>query len=99
MLVYLTFQISDCFRRFGIGEKDSSILVVAISEQGKSEDDLKEVRALIQGDEVSIDKLSDLTDVAEVKKMYKVKDLELNVGTLTEAVVARMVTKDFVSFS
>lgn len=41
---------------------------------------------------------ANLCDVEEVKKVYKIKEEELMVGTLLEAVVNRISTKHIVAF-
>lgn len=42
--------------------------------------------------------MPDMFDVEEVKKVYKIKEEELIVGSLLDAVVNRMSTKHIVAF-
>jgi hypothetical protein len=47
---------------------------------------------------IDLSEIVSLSNEAEVKKIYKIKDMELNVGTLLEAVINRIATKELVSF-
>ena len=55
---------------------------------------------IIKGDmeDVTQSPLPDMFDVEEIKKVYKIREEELIVGTLLEAVVNRMSTKHIVAF-
>ena len=55
---------------------------------------------IIKGDmeDVTQCPLPDLFDIEEIKKVYKIKEEELIVGTLLEAVINRMSTKHIVAF-
>lgn len=57
-----------------------------------------EICDLVQGELVEIGKLTDMADEKLIKKLYKVTDLELTVGSLVEAVVGRMASKDFITY-
>ena len=90
-------QISYCFNKIGINKSDTSVLVVEVAESGNSSMD--SITALIKGEEVDMGRLSSLTDEKTVKAMYKITDAELSVGSLSEAVVSRIATKHFISYS
>jgi hypothetical protein len=55
---------------------------------------------IIKGDmeDVTQCSLPDLFDIEEIKKVYKIKEEELIVGTLLEAVINRMSTKHIAAF-
>ena len=57
---------------------------------------IEDVKKSVKGDLLDISQLSELTDSDEIKKVYKIKDAELLVGTLLDAVVNRISCKEFV---
>ena len=89
------FQISDAFKKFGIGDKDTDVLVIEMAEKDKSTMD--SISQVIEGQATAIDGLENLTDVALIKKWYKLTEEELDVGSLEEAVVCRISSKEFLS--
>lgn len=89
-------NISDAFRRFGMGDKDTSVLLVQIHSQGQGT--ISQVAKHVQGEMVNLSRLQYLSDVNKIKKIYKVQESELRVSTLLDAVVGRMASKEFVSF-
>ena len=90
-------QISYCFKKIGIGNKDTSLLIAEICEPGKS--NMNSIKAHIKGQEVDVSQLSCYTDEKTVKEMYKITDAELAVGNLSDAAVSRIATKHFISYS
>ncbi|KAI0229839.1 hypothetical protein LSAT2_019764 [Lamellibrachia satsuma] len=92
----LSLQISDAFRRFGMGDKDTSVLLVQIHSRGQGT--LSQVAEHVQGEMVNLSRLQQLNDVNRIKKVYKIQEAELKASTLLDAVVGRMATKEFVSF-
>ena len=96
VLLCVAFQISDAFKKFGMGDKDTDILVVEIAEKDKSTMD--SITQAVEGETRSMDELKDVMDIALIKKLYKVTEEELTIGSLDEAVVCRIASKDFVSF-
>ncbi|KAK2189840.1 hypothetical protein NP493_95g00010 [Ridgeia piscesae] len=89
-------MISDAFRKFGMGDKDTSVLLVQIHSLGKGT--LSEVAEHVQGEMVDLSRLQEVSDVNKIKKIYKVQEAELRVSTLLDAIVSRMTSKEFVSF-
>ncbi|KAM9846158.1 EKC/KEOPS complex subunit TPRKB [Aulostomus maculatus] len=88
-----TNNISEAFRRFGVSDGDNSVLVVLVH----SKDDLQllsDVSAKVDGRQVPVEDVSSLSDIAKIKKLYKVTLQEEACGTLLDAVVCRMATKD-----
>ena len=62
-----SLQISDAFRRFGMGNKDTSLLLVQIHNQG--EETLSQIAKNVQGEMVNLSRLQQLTDVTKIKKV------------------------------
>ncbi|XP_059182294.1 EKC/KEOPS complex subunit TPRKB [Centropristis striata] len=88
-----TNNISEAFKRFGISDGDDSVLVVLVHSEDEPQL-LSDITARVSGRKVPAGDLSSLTDAAKVKKLYKVTPQEEKCGTLLQAVVCRMATKD-----
>lgn len=80
---------------FGINDNDTEILCVVLDE-GSSE----QVKAAVKGELCDIKEIISrrLCSEEEVKKIYKIKDEELKVGQLLDAVINRISSKDIVTF-
>ncbi|XP_043092543.1 EKC/KEOPS complex subunit TPRKB [Puntigrus tetrazona] len=88
-----TNNISEAFKRFGISDGDSAVHVVLV--HGKDETlDVDGIVSKVDGQQIAVDRVSGLTDVAKIKKLYKVAPQEEKCGSLLDAVVCRMATKD-----
>ncbi|XP_061663927.1 EKC/KEOPS complex subunit TPRKB [Syngnathoides biaculeatus] len=86
-----TNNISEAFKRFGISDGDDSVLVVLV--HGKEESDpFSDVASKVDGQQVPVDDLSSLSDLEQIKKLYKITPQEC--GTLLDAVVCKMAAKD-----
>lgn len=88
-----TNNISEAFKRFGISDGDDSVLVVLIHQEDESQL-LTDITAMVDGRQVPVEEVSSLSDEAKIKKLYKVTSQEEKCGTLLDAVVCRMATKD-----
>ncbi|NWR84295.1 TPRKB protein, partial [Furnarius figulus] len=86
-------NISDAFKKFGISDSDTAVLIVLVVDSDKTIN-LESIASQVEGQQVSLDELPQLTDTARVKKVYKVTPQEEKIGTLLDSVVCRMSTKD-----
>ncbi|MBN3298413.1 TPRKB protein, partial [Amia calva] len=93
-----TNKISDAFQKFGISDSDTAVLIVLVREKDDEEEEeggiLEDIVALVDGQQVPLEELSDLSDVAKIKKLYKVTPQEEKTGQVLEALICRMATKD-----
>ncbi|XP_041833733.1 EKC/KEOPS complex subunit TPRKB [Melanotaenia boesemani] len=88
-----TNNISEAFKRFGISDGDNSVLVVVVHNKDELQF-LSDVTARVDGRQVPVEEVSSLSDVAKIKKLYKVTPQEEKCGSLLDAVVCRMAIKD-----
>ncbi|NWQ63540.1 TPRKB protein, partial [Neopipo cinnamomea] len=85
-------NISDAFKKFGISDSDTAVLIVLLDSYKTV--NLEDIASQVEGQQVSLDELRQLTDTARVKKIYKVTPQEEKISTLLDSVVCRMSTKD-----
>ncbi|XP_065066547.1 EKC/KEOPS complex subunit TPRKB-like [Rhopilema esculentum] len=86
-------SISDSLKKFGVEDKDTSLLLAYLFDVEK-EDKIESYVNEIDGESCSVDELPTFCNEEEIKKMYKVTDEELNIGTLAEAVAFRIAVKE-----
>ena len=96
--LFIFTQISQCFKRIGAADSDTDVILLEICHQD-DKSALDELKSRVSGTEVEISQLPSMRNEEEIKKLYKVTEEELEIGTLTDAVVSRMATKSFVSYS
>uniref|UniRef100_UPI00358F1826 EKC/KEOPS complex subunit Tprkb-like n=1 Tax=Myxine glutinosa TaxID=7769 RepID=UPI00358F1826 len=95
-------SITESFRRFGITDNDTSLLVITVDlGGGKGRDGGSDdpgigatMAASVEGRQLPIGELSQLTDVCKIKKFYKVTEEEERLGGLLDAVVCRMAIRE-----
>ena len=66
LLIYL--QISDSFRKFGMGDSDTSLFVVIIND--KDDTVLGEIKKRIRGTELPVEECANLADTELIKKVW-----------------------------
>ncbi|KAK2858852.1 hypothetical protein Q5P01_003472 [Channa striata] len=88
-----TNNISEAFKRFGISDGDDGVMVVLVHNKDETEL-FSDIVAKVDGLQVPVGDISSLSDHAKIKKLYKVTPQEEKCGTLLDAVVCRMATKD-----
>ncbi|XP_078276018.1 EKC/KEOPS complex subunit TPRKB [Rhinoraja longicauda] len=88
-----TNNISDAFRKFGISDSDSSLLIVLVDD-GEKKSKSEDVISQVKGQQISVQDISTNADVAKIKKVYKVTLAEENIGDLLDAIICRMSAKD-----
>ncbi|XP_037551626.1 EKC/KEOPS complex subunit TPRKB [Nematolebias whitei] len=88
-----TNNISEAFKRFGISDGDDSVLVVLVHKKDEPPS-LSDIAAMVDGLQLPVDDVSSLSDTAKIKKLYKVPPQEEKCGSLLDAVVCRMASKD-----
>ncbi|XP_060100747.1 EKC/KEOPS complex subunit TPRKB [Heteronotia binoei] len=86
-------NISDALRTFGISDSDSAVIIVLVEDQEKRVN-LENVISQVDGQQIPLADLPQITDVSKVKKIYKLTPLEEKTGTLLGGVICRMATKD-----
>lgn len=73
VIFFLFFQISDAFKKFGISDSDTAVLIVLVVDGDKNVN-LADIASQVEGQQVSLDELPQLTDTAKVKKVCKRED-------------------------
>ncbi|XP_014104581.1 PREDICTED: EKC/KEOPS complex subunit TPRKB isoform X2 [Pseudopodoces humilis] len=65
-------NISDAFKKFGVSDSDTAVLIVLVVEGDKTVN-LADIASQVEGQQVSLDELPQLTDTAKVKKVCSQK--------------------------
>ncbi|XP_035003280.1 EKC/KEOPS complex subunit TPRKB [Hippoglossus stenolepis] len=89
-----TNNISEAFKRFGISDGNDSVMVVIIHDKKNESQLVEDIVTKVDGRQVPVEDVSSLSDSAKIRKLYKVAPQEETCGTLLDAVICRMATKD-----
>ncbi|XP_012233804.1 EKC/KEOPS complex subunit TPRKB-like [Linepithema humile] len=89
-------NISRSLTDYGISNSDKNILVILIHKLDE-EQPILEVLGSIKGERIPISRIQEFTDVNLIKKTYKIDEDELCVSSLTDAIVSRISSKEFMS--
>ncbi|OWF48330.1 EKC/KEOPS complex subunit Tprkb-like [Mizuhopecten yessoensis] len=89
-----TKNISESFRKFGLADTDRSVVVAIMDDIDGTV--LNSVLTYMQGELIDVAEVESLADIALIKKIYKITDTELTTCSLSNAIVARISSKDIV---
>lgn len=92
-----TKNITESLLTFGISDESRNVLVAVVDDE--KGDKLTKVARKIKGKPAPLTRLKDLADYDLVKKVYHVREPELNKGSILDAIVTRIVAKDYVASS
>lgn len=79
-------NITESLQRFGVGDEDKEVLVVGVNNS------LDDVREIVRGDWVEVDRLGSFFDKNALTKLHKLKPEELE--DLTGSLCSRIAAKD-----
>ena len=78
-------NITESLQRFGVGDQDKEVLVVGVNN------DLEDVREVVTGDWVEVDRLGSFLDKNALTKLHKLKPEEFEdlIGSLCSRIAAK----------
>lgn len=88
-----TNNISEAFKRFGISDSDTAVHIVLVHNKEETLN-IDDIISKVDGQQIDVGQVSEMTDTAKIKKLYKITPQEDKCGTLLDAVVCRMAIKD-----
>ncbi|KAJ8261927.1 hypothetical protein GJAV_G00160090 [Gymnothorax javanicus] len=88
-----TNNISEAFKNFGISDSDTAVQVVLVHTDAEK-NNMDDIIAMVDGQQLPVQDVSILSNIVKIRKLYKVMPQEETCGSLLDAVVCRMATKD-----
>ncbi|XP_045477597.1 EKC/KEOPS complex subunit TPRKB-like [Harmonia axyridis] len=82
-------NITASLKTFGASDGDKDLLIVLINKINEAAETID----FINGEEVNVNRISELTDVSLVKKNYKIGEEEFQNNDLLDSVVSRIAIK------
>ncbi|XP_071509047.1 EKC/KEOPS complex subunit Tprkb-like [Diadema antillarum] len=86
-------NISESFKRHAMAADDTAAVVVILNDDTE-QSKLKSIAEQIAGKCVPLHLLSNHTDEELMKARYKISEAELDIGSLEDAVICKIATKD-----
>ncbi|XP_033746711.1 EKC/KEOPS complex subunit TPRKB-like [Pecten maximus] len=90
-----TKNISESFRKFGLADSDRSVMVAITDDFDGTV--LNSIITSTQGELIDVAEVDSLSDIALIKKIYKITDAELTTCSLSDAIISRISSKDIVN--
>lgn len=84
-------NITQSLQTFGISDNEKDILVVVIE---KKEENLEDIFKDVQGEEVALEALSEISNMNLIKKVYKLNDIETEHIQAIDSIVSKIAAKD-----
>ncbi|XP_060517731.1 EKC/KEOPS complex subunit TPRKB-like [Cylas formicarius] len=84
-------NITQSLQRFGIGDNDTTLLVVSLVKKDDSNDN---VFTSVVGHELDISELGCLADLHALKRIYKISEKESHSLELLDSIVSRIACKE-----
>ncbi|GMH02696.1 hypothetical protein Nepgr_004535 [Nepenthes gracilis] len=84
-------HISESLKRCGISDNSTYILAAWFDA---APDDIKAIGNIIAGKEIDLEELKGRANTAQIQKHYKISVLELEMGSLADAITCRIAARD-----
>ena len=91
LLFFSFLQIRETLTRYGVNESSQHLLVARFNA---TPEEVESLRVLVKGEAAPLDELPSLANTTLLRKYHKILDQELVLGSLTDAIVSKMATRD-----